>query len=98
MKFAAPETSYDELETLLAAVFQVTNRDSQLLVDFTPRALLRGFPVFQFAARAVDLALADTGLLVDQQDFAVVDDEYQRGRDLGLPMVPVDVRQPFQND
>jgi len=85
-----------ELKAVLATVLQVRNTDSQLFPALPAGAFLGALAVFQLAAWTVYLALADTGLLVDQQDLSIPDYKYERGKDLALPRIPVNIRQVLQ--
>jgi hypothetical protein len=66
-------------------------RDEQFLLDLADRRLHRRLAGVHPSARAVDLPRAEPLLLVDQQDFAVLDDKEERSALDGLPTSPVDV-------
>lgn len=81
----------NKLELVPAAIFQLGYRDAQLFLALANCANLGRFAGINLTAGSVDLAFAQAGFFVNQQDFTIADYKYQRGRVPGLPGFPVDV-------
>ena len=76
---------------MLTAILKVGDSDPQFLLALPHRAGFRAFTLLDFAAGAVDLAFSQAGFLVNQQYFAIADNEYQGCRIFSLPVIPVNI-------
>ena len=58
----------NKLKPVLATILQIGDRDPQFFLALAYCALFRAFAFFDFATRAIDLAFAQTGFLVEQEN------------------------------